>query len=89
MGPGWNAVGTGAEGNVLVGAYDMVSGGVYQDDNATVLAGDWNLGVFGDVGDVRGSGVTVLPQSGVDYRCSLFRPLFEAVVGSEGLPPSL
>ncbi|RAR00095.1 alpha beta-hydrolase [Stemphylium lycopersici] len=89
LGPGWNAVGTGAEGRVLVGAYDLVSGGVYQDGNASVVAGDWNLGVFGNVGSVRGSGVTVLPQSELDYRCSLFRPLFEAVVGSGGMPPSL
>ncbi|KAI4621207.1 uncharacterized protein J4E87_006835 [Alternaria ethzedia] len=86
-GPGWNAVGTGAEGTVLVGAYDFVAGGVYQDQNATVVEGDWNLGVLGDVGGVRGSGVTVLPQSDLDYRCSLFRPIFEANVGPQGIPP--
>ncbi|KAB2110991.1 hypothetical protein AG0111_0g796 [Alternaria gaisen] len=85
-GPGWNAIGTGAEGNVLVGAYDLVMGGLYQDQNATVIEGDWSLGVLGDVGNVRGSGVTVLPQSGLDYRCSLFRPIFEAIVGAQGIP---
>jgi carboxylesterase type B len=87
-GPGWNAVGTGAEGNVLVGAFDFVTGGVYQDQNATVVEGDWSLGVLGDVGDVRGSGITVLPQSDLDYRCSLFRPIFEAAVGAQGMPAS-
>jgi len=87
-GPGWNAVSTGAEGSVLVGAYDFVAGGVYQDQNATAVEGYWNLGVLGDVGGVRGSGVTVLPQSDLDYRCSLFRPIFEANVGPQGIPPS-
>ncbi|CAN9220242.1 unnamed protein product [Alternaria alternata] len=85
-GPGWNAIGTGAEGNVLVGAYDLVMGGLYQDQNATVTEGDWSLGVLGDVRNVRGSGVTVLPQSSLDYRCSLFRPIFEAIVGAQGIP---
>jgi carboxylesterase type B len=85
-GPGWNAIGSGAEGSVLVGAYDLVMGGLYQDQNATVIEGDWSLGVLGDVGNVRGSGVTVLPQSGLDYRCSLFRPIFEAIVGAQGIP---
>ncbi|KAL1799235.1 hypothetical protein ACET3X_003272 [Alternaria dauci] len=85
-GPGWNAIGTGTEGSVLVGAYDLVTGGLYQNQNATVVEGDWNLGVLGDVGNVRGSGVTVLPQSSLNYRCSLFRPIFEAVVGAQGIP---
>ncbi|KAF1834105.1 alpha/beta-hydrolase [Decorospora gaudefroyi] len=88
-GPGWNAVGTGAEGNILEGAYDYVPGGVYKDLNGSIVEGDWNLGVLGDVEDVQGGGVAVLPQSELDYRCSLFRPIFEANVGAEGMPPSL
>jgi acetylcholinesterase len=87
-GPGWNAIGTGAEGRILSGAYDQVSGGLLLNANATVVQGDWNLGVLGDVGRVRGSGVTVLPQSQLDYRCKLYRPIFEAVVGKDGLPPA-
>jgi acetylcholinesterase len=85
-GPGWNAVGTGAEGNVLAGASDLVAGGVYQDQNGTVVEGDWNLAVLGDVGDVRGSGAIVVRQSDVDFRCSLYRPIYEALVGAEGMP---
>lgn len=87
-GPGWNEIGTGAQSTILYGASEQVLGGLFQNQNGTVLKGDWNLGVLGDVGKVRGSGVTVLPQSGIDYRCSLFRPIFEAVVGAQGMPPS-
>jgi carboxylesterase type B len=72
-GPGWNAVGEGAEGRVLVGAYEEV--------------GDWGLGVLGDVGEVRGSGVTVLPQRELDARCELFRPLYEAIGGKDAIAP--
>lgn len=88
VGPGWNQVGSGAPSLILQGAYDQVRGGILRDQNSTVLAGDWNLGVFGDVGNVRGSGVTVLPQSQLDYRCSILRPIYEAVVGAAGIPPS-
>ncbi|KAF2029590.1 alpha/beta-hydrolase, partial [Setomelanomma holmii] len=86
-GPGWNALGTGAEGTILYGAYEQVNGGLLLSNNGTVVQGDWNLGVLGDVARARGSGVTVLPQSQLDYRCGLYRPIFEAVVGKEGLPP--
>lgn len=86
-GPGWNAVGTGAEGAVLLGASNFTLGGVYLDGNGTARQGDWNLGVLGDVGNVMGGGVTVLRQNELDNRCALFRPLFEAVVGKEGMPP--
>jgi hypothetical protein len=88
-GPGWNQIGTGAAGVVLQGAYDQVRGGIFRNQNASVVTGDWNLGVLGDVGNVRGSGVTVLPQSQFDYRCGLYQPIFEAVVGRAGIPPSL
>jgi hypothetical protein len=84
-GPGWNQVGTGLQGSILTGAYDQVSGGVYFGSNLT--SGDWNMAVLGDVGDVRGGGVTVLPQTQLDYRCSLFSPIFEAMLGSAGMPP--
>ncbi|KAH7093540.1 Carboxylesterase [Paraphoma chrysanthemicola] len=87
-GPGWNAIGSGGEGNVLYGANEQVRGGLLISANGTVVAGDWNLGVLGDVGRVRGSGVTVLPQSQLDTRCALYRPIFDAVVGRAGLPPS-
>jgi carboxylesterase type B len=87
-GPGWNALGTGKEGSVLSGAYDMVHGGVLWMGNGSEFMGDWNLGVLGDVGNVKGSGVTVLPQRDLDARCALFRPLFEAVVGKDGFAAS-
>ncbi|OAL02073.1 alpha/beta-hydrolase [Phaeosphaeriaceae sp. SRC1lsM3a] len=86
-GPGWNAVGSGREGEVLVGAYDETNGGVLRMGNKTEVTGDWSLGVFGDVGHVRGSGVTVLPQRDFDARCELFRPIFESVGGKDSTPP--
>lgn len=85
-GPGWNPLGTGAEGTIFFGISEQVRGGLLMDADENVVQGDWNLGVIGDVGRVRGSGVTVLPQSELDYRCNLFRPLYEAVVGSAGMP---
>ena len=44
-GPGWNALGTGAEGVVLLGADRVGVGGVYVDRNGSVVSGDWDLGV--------------------------------------------
>jgi carboxylesterase type B len=85
-GPGWNAVGTGAEGRVLEGAYDETAGGLLSMGNGSALKGDWSLGVLGDVGDVKGSGVTVLPQSALDARCELFRPLYQTIGGVDAFP---
>lgn len=79
-GPGWNAVGTGTGGSVLSTASDGLPGGILMSSNGTVQQGDWDLGVLGDVGSVRGSGVTVLPQSSVDGRCGLFVPVYEAIL---------
>lgn len=75
-GPGWNAVGTGQAGQVLVGADTYVEGGMYSDAQGDALQGEWNLGVFGNRGDALSSGVTVIPQSEVDYRCGLWTPLY-------------
>ncbi|UPX15672.1 uncharacterized protein EKO05_0006113 [Ascochyta rabiei] len=88
-GPGWNAVGTGQAGSVLSGAYDQAVSGLYYGSNGNVTTGDWNLGVLGDVGKVKGGGVTMLPQSQVDYRCNLYKPIYQAIVGTAGIPPSL
>ncbi|KAI5274839.1 alpha/beta-hydrolase [Aureobasidium subglaciale] len=79
-GPGWNAVGTGAAGAILSTASDGLLGGVLTDSYGGVEQGAWDLGVLGDVGGVKGSGVTVLPQSAVDGNCALFLPLYEAIV---------
>jgi hypothetical protein len=70
---------------VLAGAVDEVEGGVLQMGNVSAVYGDWNLGVFGNVGDIRGSGVTVVPQSELDTKCELFRPMFESIVGKDGV----
>jgi len=40
---------------------------------------DLDLGVLGDVGNVKSGGVTVVRQSDVDRRCALFRPVYEAL----------
>jgi acetylcholinesterase len=79
-GPGWNAVGTGAGGAVLSTASDGLPGGILIGSNGTVQEGDWDLAVLGNVGSVRGSGVTVLPQSVVDGRCGLWVPVYEAIL---------
>lgn len=86
-GPGWNRVGTGIGGEVLIGAYEEGVGGLYTGGNGNVLEGDWNLGVLGNAGGAKGSGVTVVRQAEVDGKCELFRELFENVVGKEGMPP--
>lgn len=80
-GPGWNAVGTGAAGPVLFGAYDIDVGGDYDAVNGSVLTGAWDLGVLGNSGDSMGSGVTVIDQYEVDYRCGLYTPLYDAAAG--------
>ena len=81
-GPGWNPVGTGTTGSVLVGAYAQQVGGVYRDGSAdaNVLAGSWNLGLLGNRGDAMASGVTVVSQHEADYRCGLFAPYFQALL---------
>jgi hypothetical protein len=64
-----------------------VTGGVLTTGNGSAIEGDWSLGVLGDVGSVRGSGVTVLPQKQLDARCELFRPLYEAIGGKDAIAP--
>lgn len=78
-GPGWNEIGTGQAGKVLVGAYDYEMGGVYAGPQGNVLNGSWDLGLFGNAEDVASSGVTVIAQQEVDYRCGLWTPVYEAV----------
>ena len=78
-GPGWNAVGTGAPGPVLVGDAQIEVGGIYQTPTGAVTNGSWDLGVWGNVGNVMGSGITVIPQALVDYRCGLFTPVYAAI----------
>lgn len=78
-GPGWNQIGTGAEGGVLAGAYEYVVGGQYTDTQGNVLNGAWDLGLFGNRGDVLSAGVTIIAQEEVDYRCGFWLPVYEAV----------
>ena len=45
-------------------------------------ASDQDLGVLGNAGnETGGSGVTVIEESVVDYRCNIYKPLYEAVSG--------
>lgn len=82
-GPGWNRIGTGVEDEVLVGATSEAEGGLYLSGNGTATSGMWDLGVLGNVGDVLGSGVTVIDQNDVDQRCALFKGTYDsnAVIG--------
>jgi len=56
-GPGWNQVGTGSAGAVLVGASTIEVGGVLQSANASVEHGAWDLGVWGNSGNAFSSGI--------------------------------
>ncbi|KAI4731119.1 alpha/beta-hydrolase [Aureobasidium sp. EXF-10728] len=78
-GPGWNAVGTGSTGAVHAATSDGSLGGILTSPDGTVQQGDWNLGILGDVGNILGSGVTVLPAAAIDGRCALFAPVYEAL----------
>lgn len=82
-GPGWDATGVGAAGPVLSGASETVIGGIYQSPTGSSTVGDWDLGVLGNNGLSMGSGVTVVPQSLVDYRCGLFADFYEGILNGE------
>ena len=86
-GPGWNPVGTGQAGEVLVGASEMVLGGVYTDAEGDVLEGAWDLGVFGNRGDAKGSGIEVISEREVDYRCGFWVPVYRAVGAMNAASP--
>ena len=79
-GPGWNPVGTGVQSAVLVGAEQLAHGGSYVGTNDHVEKGAWDLGLFGNRFDVQSSGVSVIDQWEVDYRCGLFLPLYLSVL---------
>ncbi|EMC99376.1 hypothetical protein BAUCODRAFT_64400 [Baudoinia panamericana UAMH 10762] len=82
-GPGWNAVGTGAVGPVLIGATGVSIDGLYTAPNGTVLRGAFDLGLFGDRYNARGGGVTVINQYEVDYRCPLWSQVYAAVQATD------
>ncbi|QIW96620.1 hypothetical protein AMS68_002138 [Peltaster fructicola] len=75
-GPGWNRVGTGASGSVLVGASANATSGVLTNSNGTVQAGFVDLGLWGNRGDALSAGITVIEQSEVDFRCHVFDAVY-------------
>ena len=83
-GPGWNGVGTGQMGNVLVGANGTESGGLLLSSASAILPGSFDLGLFGDRGEVPASGVTVIDQAEVDYRCGVFEGILDTIAGTSG-----
>lgn len=83
-GPGWNAVGTGRAGAVLVGASQLEIGGVLQGADESTVSGAWDLGVWGNRGDAFSSGITVIDEYEVDYRCGVFQDLYTLVSGTAG-----
>lgn len=74
-GPGWNPVGTGGAGPVLVGANDIELGGIYMDASGAIVNGAWDLGLWGNRYEAMGSGITVIDQYEVDFRCGLWSQL--------------
>lgn len=78
-GPGWNRVGTGVNGSVLVGASNQQAGGIYLGSEGEKLDGPWNLGVLGNRGVVLGSGVTVIDEQEVDFRCGVYDQIYDYV----------
>ncbi|KAK4543426.1 hypothetical protein LTR36_005569 [Oleoguttula mirabilis] len=83
-GPGWNQIGTGGAGAVLVGASGVEVGGVYMGANASVVSGAWDLGLWGNRLDTMGGGITVIDQYEVDYRCGLYTAVYDAAAGITG-----
>lgn len=79
-GPGWNPVRSGAASSVLVGANSAGMGGTYIDDDGMGLQGAYDLAVLGNAHNSLSSGVTVIDQQEVDYRCSVFEPTYQAVL---------
>lgn len=77
-GPGWNSVGSGMAGDVLFGANAEIEGGILMTENGTIPAGAVDLAVFGNRGDVAGSGVTVIDSNEVDFRCGIYASTYEA-----------
>ncbi|KAH7132542.1 Carboxylesterase family-domain-containing protein [Dendryphion nanum] len=86
-GPGWNRVGTGAEGSILSGIYDQTKGGVYRSANSSLLRGTFDLAVLGDVGNVKGSGATIVDSKTLDWRCGIWREVYEKYAGKDAMPP--
>ncbi|GAB7359762.1 hypothetical protein MBLNU230_g6933t1 [Neophaeotheca triangularis] len=78
-GPGWNPVGTGQLGSVLVGASEQQPGGIYLGGDGEVLEGAFDLAVLGNRNDVPSGGVTVIASEEVDVRCGLYNPLYEFI----------
>lgn len=77
-GPGWNRVGTGASGTVLVGADSNATGGILTDMNRISQNGSFYLGLLGNRGEALSSGVTVIDESEVDSRCSIYDSIYDA-----------
>lgn len=80
-GPGWNRVGSGVSGDVLVGANSTAISGLLGNAMGQMTNGSFDLGVLGNVDNVLNAGVTVIAQSEVDYNCGLWIPLYEALTG--------
>lgn len=80
-GPGWNRVGTGSSGNVLVGANGTTIDGLLGNAMGQLTNGSFDLGVLGNVDNVLSAGVTVIAQSEVDYNCGLYIPLYAFLTG--------
>lgn len=75
-GPGWNQVGTGVASSVLVGASSNATGGLYTNANGSVQSGFFDLGLWGNRDNVLSSGITVIEQIEVDFRCPVFDQVY-------------
>jgi acetylcholinesterase len=76
-GPGWNPVGTGSPGWMIAGDYGMATAGFLVAENSSMNEGSYSLGVLGNRGENMGSGVTVIDQNEVDFRCHAFSSVYE------------
>lgn len=75
-GPGWNALGTGMNGSVLLSSGGNMEGGLVGAANGSTLAGSYDIGLFGNIGNTLSAGVTVIPQSQIDFNCGLYASLY-------------
>lgn len=82
-GPGWNPVGTGAAGSVLVGASGNATGGLLTDKTGSPQQGFFDLGLYGNRYNALSSGITVIQQSEVDFRCAVFDQIYAFANGQK------
>jgi acetylcholinesterase len=61
---------------MIAGDYGMATAGFLVAENSSMNEGSYSLGVLGNRGETMGSGVTVIDQNEVDFRCSVYDSVY-------------